>query len=409
METPVGREIPVHQDDGDALFRRSRELAREAENALMRSRTWSFEKLLGNGSYGATMLLSERDHLHHDRERKVVLKLPLVLGGGNQDFAREGETLELLRGHAHIVQLISYVESISHFQRTGGRVRRTLRRAVHAFRNPPAHLFGYLSRLSENNGPALLLEFLENGDLIRIMERIYFRRFQLPNRLLWAWYHCCKKSSAALSALKIRKQVVSACVAMTYARGGPEPRSVELETPQENHTHLRLIHDDIAARNVMVGERDPLVPAHRATPKLVLIDFGLARTLPENQEREAERRNLEAINLVMLDLINPPVTRQDQGLHPYEWNGIRTLARGLFSGRRTSLLDPELRRLLAESFRIGNDGDPVGRPSLEETFERTRIGMLKPMESYRNRIREGDRYLRVSLQRFLNDADDEWE
>ncbi|KAI0520867.1 hypothetical protein F5B22DRAFT_653807 [Xylaria bambusicola] len=387
MEIPVG----IDQDIEQVFFRRARSLARQAQNAIADSRTWSFEKMIGHGSYGVTMLLSERDLLH-DRQRKVVLKLPLVLNGGNQDFAREGETLELLRGHAHIAQLISYIENISDFRRTGGRVRRTIRRVVRAIRNPPAHLFGYLNRLSQNTGPALLLEFIENGDLIGIIERIYFRRFQLPNRILWAWYHC----------------LVSACVAMTYARECSGPRPVREETPQRNHTHLRLVHNDIAARNVMVGERDPTHQAHRHTPKLALIDFGLARSLPENLEREAESRNLYAINCVMLNLINPPLSQEGQPLYPYEFNGILTLARGLFNGRRTSLLDPELRRLLAESFRIGDDGQPFGRPSLQETFERTRIGMLKPTESYRNRVREGDHYLRGSLQRFLYDAPGDW-
>lgn len=110
----------------------------------------------------------------------------------------------------------------------------------------------------------------------------------------------------------------------------------------------------------------------------------------------------------MLDLIHPPFDDpRGRVFEPYEFDGIRTEAIGLFRRRRTSLLDPTLRRLLAESFRIDENGEPFGRPSLQETFERTKFGMLKPMESYEASFRERDDYIRVALQRFLYNA--EWD
>ncbi|KAI0478312.1 hypothetical protein F4859DRAFT_521159 [Xylaria cf. heliscus] len=195
---------------------------------------------------------------------------------------------------------------------------------------------------------------------------------------------------------------------MTYTKEGHTGRSVELEVFQRGRQHLRLAHNDIAPRNVVVGERDPLVQEHRATPKLALIDFGLARQLPPLRNRDAENRNLEDVNMLMLDLVNPAMKINNRGLYPYEWNGLRTNAAGLFDSIRLSLLDPELRTLLAHSFRIGDDNQPFGRPSLEETFERTRQGMLKPVESYPGRIRESDDYIRVKLQRLFYNADNEW-
>lgn len=46
---------------------------------------------------------------------------------------------------------------------------------------------------------------------------------------------------------------------MTYARDEPDPRAMRLERPYREKPHLRLIHDDIAPRNVMIDERDPTV------------------------------------------------------------------------------------------------------------------------------------------------------
>ncbi|KAI1302454.1 hypothetical protein F5Y03DRAFT_209186 [Xylaria venustula] len=392
METPAGREPAVYGGDvTPRLFQRARELVREAQNAISTSRTWRFETMLGHGSYGVTILLSERNPVHR-YSRKVVLKLPLVPGAQNPDFAREAQILEVLRGHAHIVQIINYAQDISEFRPRGGRIRRALRRLENVFRNPPENLFSYLGRLSRSDCPAILLEYLENGNLYKIMDNLYSRRYQLPNRILWGWYHC----------------LVSACVAMTYERQEPGPRTMELEVPQRNLRHLRIVHDDIAARNVMIGERDPFDRDHRSIPKLTMIDFGAAHELPPNRQRNAEDANLEGINIVMLQLINPPLGRRNHVYGPYAWNGITTMAAGIFDRRRTSLLDPELQTLIAQSFRVGDRMEPLGRPSLAETFERTKRGMLKPVESYPARLRETDDYIRARLQRIIYDADRGW-
>ncbi|KAI0865637.1 hypothetical protein F4860DRAFT_509521 [Xylaria cubensis] len=316
METPVGREAPLSLQD---YRRKARELEREARDAISTSRTWNFERLLGHGSSGVAMLLVERDLLRSHRPRRAVLKLPLETAGGDDDLIREAQALDVLRGHAHIAQRISFTQDVSSFQPT----------------------------------------------------------------------------------------VVSACVAMTYKRGGPENRHVDLEAPQRDHEHLRLIHNDIAFRNVVMDDIDPLVQEHRATPKLVLIDFGMARQALD--ARDAENDNLEAVNMLMLDLIDPSMNINNQGFYPIEsTNGFRTMAAGLFNKARLPLLDPELQTLLAHSFRIGDNGQPFRRLSLEDTFRRTRRGMLKPAESYNARVRESDDFIWAQLQRLLYDADAEW-
>ncbi|KAI0552540.1 hypothetical protein F4679DRAFT_581443 [Xylaria curta] len=384
METPVGREAPLSEQD---YRRKAKDLEREAKNAISTSRTWHYEKLLGHGSSGVAMLLVERDILRSRRPRRAVLKLPLETRTGVSDLIREARALDLLRGHAHISQRISFTDDVSSFQPRGGRIKRILQRAVNTIRNPPDNLFIYLSRLNRSDRPALLLEYLENGNLIRIVEQILDRDIQLPNRLLWGWYHC----------------LVSACVAMTYSREGPTNRPLELEVPRRGHRHLRLSHHDIAFRNVVVDNLDPRVQEHRVTPKLVLIDFGMARQ--GNSQRDAENSNLEAVNMLMLDLIDPTMLINNRGFYPIgSPNGFRTMAAGLYNSARLPRLDPELQALLAHSFRIGADGQPFRRLSLEETFARTRRGMLKPAESYNGLVQEGDDYIQAQLQRLLFNA-----
>ncbi|KAI1746337.1 hypothetical protein F4680DRAFT_442611 [Xylaria scruposa] len=390
MRTPVGREPPLPGDNSVEYYRRkAKDLEREAKIAISTSRTWNYEKLLGHGSSGVAMLLVERDLLRSRRPRRAVLKLPLETATGVGDLIREARALDFLRGHAHIAQRISFTEDVSSFQPRGGRIRRILRRVVNSFRNPPDNLFVYLSRLNRSDRPALLLEYLENGNLIRIVEQIYDRDLRLPNRLLWGWYHC----------------LVSACVAMTYAREGPIDQPMKLEVPRRDQQHLRLAHHDIAFRNVVMDEVDPRVQEHRVTPKLVLIDFGMARQGPSG--RDAEDSNLEAVNTLMLDLIDPSMLINNRGFHPVESdNGFRTMAAGLFNKARLPRLDPELQTLLAHSFRIGADGEPFQRLSLEQTFAHTRRGMLKPAESYDGQVQESDNYIQAQLQRLLFDA--EW-
>ncbi|TGJ87151.1 hypothetical protein E0Z10_g1636 [Xylaria hypoxylon] len=364
----------------------------ETRNAITTSKTWTFEKTLGYGAYGLTMLLSDRDPLNLRPVRKVVLKRPLMPETGVDDFVREAEALRNLRGHAHIIQLINYTANVGDFRSRGGRLARAFRRVKAAFNNPPVNLFRALSY--NHGGPAILSEYLENGSLVRVMERLFDRRDQLPNRILWSWYHC----------------MVSACVALTYKKEGPEGGPLEREKPQANGEHYRLIHNDIAHRNMMVDQCEPMVRQHRLVPKLVMIDFGLARQAIPGDEIRSEQMNLTDINIMMLGLIIPrSAVVHAEDLRLARWNGMITQAACILNDDRLPYLDPDLQMLLAESFKCNDELEPYGRPSLEETFQRTRRGMRKPATSYSEalRILELDETVWMIMQNLIFDADDD--
>lgn len=58
------------------------------------------------------------------------------------------------------------------------------------FRPPVGTVFDVLGQ-SRIQGPAILLEYLENGTLLRFLERARGRVRAFPNRLLWSFFFCC--------------------------------------------------------------------------------------------------------------------------------------------------------------------------------------------------------------------------
>lgn len=44
------------------------------------------------------------------------------------------------------------------------------------------------------SGPVLVMEYLENSDLARLHYRLNKYKADVPNRILWAFFLCCKFS-----------------------------------------------------------------------------------------------------------------------------------------------------------------------------------------------------------------------
>lgn len=77
------------------------------------------------------------------------------------------------------------------------------------------------------------------------------------------------------------RQVVRACVAMTSKKEAPYGQLLELEIFHEDKEHYALAHNDIAARNIMFGDREPDVPERRCFLTLFLLYLSQAAQLKD--------------------------------------------------------------------------------------------------------------------------------
>ncbi|KAI3323471.1 hypothetical protein HD806DRAFT_544217 [Xylariaceae sp. AK1471] len=387
--------------DTDSEEGQARELANEIQHAFSRSKIWEYEKLLGNGGYGVTVLLRDKDPLRLHNRRRVVLKrslFPHLLGVNlmNSELVKEIDSLKMLRGNSHHAQMLAYCEDVAQLAANANRSRfrsrasRIFARVRSAFRNPPATALRALSHLG---GPAILLEYLENGTLLQLQNRLVRDNVHLPNRLLWRWLRKIKHAD--------RERVVRGCIGLAYPPNGPEGAPLVLEKIPPNTPASKFIHGDLAGRNIMIGDRDLEVPEHRLVPQLKMIDFG--STTEVLNSKQAVTDNLYRVSRQILCLIN----RQMVTTLPWnavDFNGITTLAHDILPENGVDKfpnLDIELRDLIVEAMAT----DIPARPSLREMFRRTRQGMLKPPSAYPGRVvEESDYPIQMVMQQLLYNA-----
>ncbi|KAI1311360.1 hypothetical protein F5Y03DRAFT_410516 [Xylaria venustula] len=380
------------RDDSSLRVRRAIRLReRQYRDVFSGARGWEFEKILGHGAFGVTTLLKDKDPLHIRRNnprrypRRVVLKRPLIAERDTLDFFVESKELQALRGHAHIAHLVDYTHTVEIFRSRAGRTVDFLRRILRRATNPAENIF---KDLAYHDGPAIILDYLENGQLLQFALKRQHRRITLPNRLLWSLAHC----------------MVRFCIGMTQYKAAPYEAPLQLETPTEEYDDdsWTVAHNDIAARNIMIGDIEHDVPEHRLVPKLVLIDFGMA-------DHKISARVSELCNLqqVMHELMWLILDRVDMKTAK-ECDGVRTCAWELYpqhqrnGQNRAPTLDPELRALL----RDGMYEDFQARPSLREMFIRTSLGAGKPASAYGARQdEESDEAVRRTIQGLMYDAD----
>lgn len=84
-----------------------------------------------------------------------------------------------MRGAEHIVRLIAHRDD-----RRAYVTRRQMRRAWNR-----GNVSGSLIGLT---GPVIVLEYLDNGDISRLHYRLIKDNILLPNRVLWAFFLCCR-------------------------------------------------------------------------------------------------------------------------------------------------------------------------------------------------------------------------
>ncbi|KAI1269865.1 hypothetical protein F5Y18DRAFT_437674 [Xylariaceae sp. FL1019] len=179
--------------------------------------------------------------------RRLCLKRALGAQGVSS-LRTETQVLREVNGAAHIVRLIAYRDDS---------FKEGRRLAKLPWPRTPPDQGDFLAGLI---GPVLVTEFLPNGTLARVIERLNAADAPpTPNRVLWALYSC----------------VVRACIGMAYPARRLPSEPPQLETiPRSNQELAPIVHGDVHVPNVMFGNINPSSPEHRLIPIMKLIDFG---------------------------------------------------------------------------------------------------------------------------------------
>ncbi|KAI8633618.1 kinase-like protein [Xylariaceae sp. FL1651] len=284
--------LPVTPDTGSQPFLDilSPTLTGQVKDYFVKSKYWEHERLLGHGAYGFVSLLREK--VTFGRSRRISLKL--ALPRGKQQLENEISWLKRLRGARHLVTMLASCDDIAasannQIHRSQKFTRRVVARFTKLFRVPPRSVFDSLAGVQ---GPAVALEYIENGSLISLQKRLRQRKKSLPNRILWSICLC----------------LIRACVGMAYPMSKPEGAKSILETiPTDGTPPGDLMHGDIAGRNVVVGTGDRL-NEHRIsiidrspTVDPVLRDFVAQCMAPAAIQRPTLRQALDrAHNAVLM-------------------------------------------------------------------------------------------------------------
>ncbi|KAK6833465.1 hypothetical protein PG987_008159 [Apiospora arundinis] len=165
----------------------------------------------------------------------------------------EIKTLRILRGAAHIVQLMDGCDR--------------------NFDDPNLP------------GPSIAMEYLENGSFGAFLQRCITAQVRLPNRVLWCIILC----------------LIRANVAMTWPPRGKELDPEKLETVSQRTAPTPYAHNDLHLENIMFGNMDPDVAEHSMFPRLKLIDFVAA-----------DLRAAAVLRLGLRDRRNPPVVGEQR-------------------------------------------------------------------------------------------------
>ncbi|KAI3316813.1 hypothetical protein HD806DRAFT_527615 [Xylariaceae sp. AK1471] len=199
---------------------------------------------------------------------RFVLKRSLTKGGeGN--VTREIDALNRLRGSMHIAQPSGILN------------------------NPR-----WNRAIASLEGPALVMDWIENGLLWTFYERRCELDEPLPNRMLWCFFLC------------LCRMVVGMAWPLGDIGGGNADGSPVLEVIPplnargERPAKSRLLHGDFHARNIMIDKLEPV--EHKLVPVLKLIDFGMSRDLPVRASEQPDlvvKSNILAAGEVMLGLL----------------------------------------------------------------------------------------------------------
>ncbi|KAI1365554.1 hypothetical protein F5Y08DRAFT_338491 [Xylaria arbuscula] len=270
-----------------------------------------------------------------------------------------------VNGSIHIARLIAYRDDPPP-------VARRLAKS-HPIARGPLSKGDFLAGLS---GPVLVLEYLDNGTLRRLVDRIKRREEPTPNP-------------------------VRAVVALAYPQGYEPDSSPRLERiPGPDVAPSRLVHGDLHSKNIMFGTTEPSLSEHRYFPIMKFIDLGCAQ-----EEDRAVEENLADVAEVIYHVIIAQLSTENLPRRvEAKYKNISTYAVHISAEATTPIrnVDPDLIDLVCRSL-AANVED---RPGLRDTLYRTSQAVSnKTGASYLlYETAESDRDIQQFLQEMIYDT-----
>ncbi|KAJ2987886.1 hypothetical protein NUW58_g4264 [Xylaria curta] len=239
------------------------DLSDDIRTRFQTSPYWEYERFLGQGAFGATFLLRERDHVVRKQKR---MALKLAQHENAYDLRHEMQVLEGLRGAKHIVKMLASCKNLAKADTGPERnsedlssIELIVEKLGPLISIPPSTAFRPLAGLS---GAAMALEFLEYGDLYHFAETVRKARRRWPDRVLWSLFLC----------------MIRVCIGMAYPPGRRADQPLVLETINPDIPAKVLTNSDIAKRNIMITSGDGH-GEHHDGHMFKMIDFGLTEDL----------------------------------------------------------------------------------------------------------------------------------
>ncbi|KAI2615535.1 hypothetical protein GGR54DRAFT_294061 [Hypoxylon sp. NC1633] len=387
-------------------FNEAERIADHLELFFEKNPLWKFEKVVGHGHYGVAVRVGRTDVLPNRRvHRRLVLKRALNQQG-QQELLNEIRWFNALRGSEHIVEMIASRNDVANVSASAQDPKKPglFKTVADAFKpapNPnrlrrpadPRWIEQELNLRGLAGYPVMVLEYLENGTLGRLIDRAVRHNAHLPNRLLWSLFLC----------------MVRACVALAYPIGAYHNTPPVLETIPNGTEPSALTHGTLSVGNVMIGGvvNPQRHQEHNLVPVAKFIDLGEAT----DERGDGVVENLWHVSMLMKALI----TRNKEVLRgvPTPWHEedfhLRTTAPELLvinGDNSYPNLDPELRDFLHRCL----DNNIDFRPTLEQMLETTsRAVATKTAESYPFplAVLESDDVIQTYLQHLIFDAETE--
>ncbi|KAI2606669.1 kinase-like domain-containing protein [Hypoxylon sp. NC1633] len=148
-----------------------------------------------------------------------------------------------------------------------------------------------------NHRDYIFLPYMQNGALSRLIMRMNEKGVNIPNRVLWSFWLCLIRGVIALEypPRKFHPRRHDILGDDPPPKDGPAPDArvinselvEQIPPPTRRWAGKRIVHFDVAAKNVLIDDLDPFAGdgEHAIIPRLRLADFGNSNAVKPNKSK----------------------------------------------------------------------------------------------------------------------------